>query len=65
MVAHHICHLIHKMIPRMASTAGPESLEYYFRKGALLGQKADSIPGQIFKNLSREFEGLAYLAYQI
>ena len=46
----------------------PESLEDYFQKGALLGQKValnfgTSKPGQIRKNCSQAFEDLSYLAY--
>ena len=52
------------------TAAGPESLEHYFQKGALLGQKASLnlgtlIPGKIRNHFSRAFEGLSYLAYKI
>ena len=62
-------HELHTMHTDKAT--GPQSLEHYFQKGALLGQKVvhlifgTSIPGQIRKNCSREFEGLSYLAYKI
>ena len=53
----------------MYNAAGPTSLEDYFQKGALLGQKSvlnlwyvDTIASQIRKNCSRAFEGLSYLA---
>ena len=39
--------------------AGPESLEDYFQKGALLGRHyifGMSIPGQIHKDCSRAYE---------
>ena len=52
------------------NAAGPTSLEEYFQKGALLGQKAalnlwnvDTKP--IRKNCSRAFEGLSYLDLKI
>ena len=38
------------------SAAGPESIEDYFQKDALSGQKA--------KNCSQAYEGLSYLAYR-
>ena len=46
----------------------PESLEDYFQKGALLGQKValnfgTSKAGQIRKNCSQAFEDLSNLAY--
>ena len=51
--------------------AGSESLEDYFQKGELLGQKAalnlyyvDTTPNSQ-KNRSRAFEDLSYLAYKI
>ena len=58
------------MVQSFKITAGPESLEDYFQKGTLLGQKAalniwfvDMIPGQIRKNCYLAFESLSYLVY--
>ena len=45
--------------------AGPESLEYYFQKGSLLGQKVTpNIWYLDARPISRVFEGLSYLAYE-